>query len=55
VRPVKNGPTEGDLVAIEEGLTPDELVVVEGADRLRDGSKVEVQGQGAAPYGKGKR
>ncbi len=59
VRPIKNGPTEGDLVSIEEGLSPDEKVVVEGADRLRDGSKVEVQGQGqgqgATPSGKGKR
>jgi multidrug efflux system membrane fusion protein len=59
VRPVRNGPTEGDLVSIDEGLSPDEMVVVEGADRLRDGSKVEVQGQGqgqgAAPSGKGKR
>jgi multidrug efflux system membrane fusion protein len=59
VRPIKNGPTEGDLVSIEEGLSPDEMVVVEGADRLRDGSKVEVQGQGqgqgATPSGKGKR
>ncbi len=71
VRPVKSGPTEGDLVSIDEGLSPDEPVVVEGADRLRDGSKVEVQGQGqpqgqkqgqgqgqgqgAAPSGKGKQ
>jgi multidrug efflux system membrane fusion protein len=67
VRPVKSGPTEGDLVSIAEGLSPDELVVVEGADRLRDGSKVEVQGrsqeqkqgqgrgQGAAAAGKGKQ
>jgi membrane fusion protein, multidrug efflux system len=55
VRPVKNGPTEGDLVSIEEGLAPDEPVVVEGADRLRDGSKVELQGQGAPAAGKGKR
>ncbi len=46
VRPVRSGPAEGDLVSIVEGLSPDELVVVEGADRLRDGSKVEVQGQG---------
>lgn len=67
VCPVKSGPTEGDLVSIVEGLSPDELVVVEGADRLRDGSKVEVQGQsqgqkqgqgrgqGAAAAGKGKQ
>jgi membrane fusion protein, multidrug efflux system len=59
VRPVRNGPTEGDLTSIDEGLSPDEMVVVEGADRLRDGSRIEVQGQGqgpgATPSGKGKR
>ena len=48
VRQVKAGPTEGDNVSIEEGLKPGELVVVEGADRLREGNKVELQGQGAS-------
>ena len=48
VRQVKDGPTEGDNVSIEEGLKPGELVVVEGADRLREGNKVEIQGQGGA-------
>ncbi|HUH66987.1 MAG TPA: MdtA/MuxA family multidrug efflux RND transporter periplasmic adaptor subunit [Syntrophales bacterium] len=54
VRQVKAGPTEGDNVSIEEGLKPGELVVVEGADRLRDGNKVEIQGQGGAAPAKGK-
>ncbi|MFI5294970.1 MAG: MdtA/MuxA family multidrug efflux RND transporter periplasmic adaptor subunit [Thermodesulfovibrionales bacterium] len=44
LRPVRPGPSEGDDISIE-GLAPGESVVVEGADRLRDGSKVEIQGQ----------
>ena len=55
VRAVKVGPAEGDNVSVEEGLSPGELVVVEGADRLREGNKVELQGQGANNSGKGKR
>jgi len=42
VRPVSVGPGEGDNVSIEEGVSPGEVVVVEGAERLRDGSKVEL-------------
>ncbi len=47
VRPVKLGPTEGDTVAIESGLAPGEQVVVDGADKLREGAKVELPAQGA--------
>ena len=39
----------GQDVAIESGLKAGEVVVVEGADRLRDGSKVEARNQGGAP------
>jgi multidrug efflux system membrane fusion protein len=46
VRPVRVGPGEGDIVSIDEGLSPGELVVVEGAERLRDGSKIELPAQG---------
>lgn len=53
VRWVKPGPSEGDSQSIEEGLSPGELVVVEGAERLKDGSRVEVQKQGPASSGKG--
>ena len=46
VRPVRLGPLDGDLVAVEEGLTPGESVVIDGADKLRDGAKVEARGEG---------
>jgi membrane fusion protein, multidrug efflux system len=49
VRPVKLGPSEGDETAIDAGLAPGDRVVVEGAERLREGSKVEVQGSGSGP------
>jgi len=43
VRPVTVGATRGDEAAISNGIAPGELVVVDGADKLRDGAKVEVQ------------
>jgi multidrug efflux system membrane fusion protein len=45
-RRVRVGPTKGDNAAIDEGLVPGDLVVVEGAERLREGSKVELKSQG---------
>lgn len=41
MRPVKTGVAEGETVAIASGLQPGEVVVVDGADKLRDGSKVK--------------
>lgn len=41
-RPVKLGPVDGEVVAVESGLTAGDKVVVDGTDRLRDGAKVEV-------------
>jgi multidrug efflux system membrane fusion protein len=54
-RPVTVGATQGDDAAVE-GVKSGELVVVDGADKLRDGSKVEVQAgeTGAGPRRKGK-
>jgi membrane fusion protein, multidrug efflux system len=46
VRQVKLGPGEGDETAIDAGLAPGDRVVVEGAERLREGSKVELKGSG---------
>jgi membrane fusion protein, multidrug efflux system len=46
VRPVKVGPAEGDDLSIEEGVLPGDSVVVEGAERLREGSMVELPAQG---------
>lgn len=42
VRRVTLGPTEGDKVALLSNLAADETVVVEGVDRLRDGSRVDI-------------
>ena len=41
VRVVTLGPVQGDNVSIEAGLAPGEQVVVDGADKLREGAKVE--------------
>jgi len=41
VRPIKVGITEGDITEIVTGLTSGEIVVVDGTDKLRDGSKVD--------------
>lgn len=49
VRPVKPGPTEGNDASIDSGLSPGELVVVEGTDRLREGARVEMQENDATP------
>ncbi len=48
VRPVALGPTSGEVVAIEKGLAPGEQVVIDGADKLREGAKVELAAPGAA-------
>ena len=42
MRPVVLGAADGERVAVREGLKPGERVVLEGLDRLREGSKVEV-------------
>jgi membrane fusion protein, multidrug efflux system len=52
VRPVALGPSGGDRVAVHSGLAPGDRVVVDGADRLRDGSKVTQRDAGGpAPAG----
>jgi len=43
-RVVKLGPAEGLRVAVSEGLTAGEVVVVDGMDRLRPGAQVDVSG-----------
>ncbi len=42
IRRVKIGATEADKVIIENNLAANETVVVEGIDRLHEGSKVDV-------------
>jgi len=42
VQKVKLGPSDGQRIAILSGLQPGDSVVIDGADRLRDGAKVTV-------------
>jgi len=44
VRPITLGATAGDQVAVNAGLAAGEIIVTEGADRLRDGAKVTLPG-----------
>jgi membrane fusion protein, multidrug efflux system len=47
-RKVEVGPSEGDEVAIANGLSPGEVVVVEGVDRLQQGTKVQARMAGVS-------
>ena len=51
VRNVAVGVSEGDNSEITSGLTAGDVVVMTGADRLREGSRVEVQINGQQPSG----
>ncbi|MFA5982879.1 MAG: MdtA/MuxA family multidrug efflux RND transporter periplasmic adaptor subunit [Methylococcaceae bacterium] len=42
VQPIKLGPTEGEQVVILEGLEAHQMVVAEGADKLREGSEIKL-------------
>jgi multidrug efflux system membrane fusion protein len=60
VHPIKLGPVDGDNVAVTDGLQVGDRVVIDGADKLRDGMKVTVSdgttnpsGDAAAPKGQG--
>jgi len=56
IRKVTVGATNGDTVAIAAGLKVGERVVVDGTDKLRDGSKVETPAEapaGGTPKRKG--
>jgi membrane fusion protein, multidrug efflux system len=51
VRQVGVGIAQGDDVSITGGVAPGELVVVDGADRLREGSQVEMRSGDRPPTG----
>lgn len=48
LRPVKAGQADGDSVSILSGVAVGDVVVVDGADKLRDGAKVKPTSPGAA-------
>jgi multidrug efflux system membrane fusion protein len=49
VRPVTVGVSHGEDASINSGLAPNELVVVDGTEKLREGSKVEVRNRNEKP------
>ncbi len=51
VRQVATGPVDGNVTAINSGLSAGERVVTDGTDRLRDGLKVIVIGEGSQTGG----
>lgn len=51
VRQVEVGEIQGNDACIRSGLTEGDLVVVDGAERLREGARVEIKGQGRAEPG----
>jgi len=62
-RPVKLGPIDGARVAIDAGVVPGEMVVIDGIDRLREGAPVQITKRpefkpsvdGSTPAKKGQR
>jgi membrane fusion protein, multidrug efflux system len=57
VKPVALGPSNGDRVAVQSGLSPGDRVVTDGADKLRNGTKIalrETDGTPAAAPAAGK-
>jgi multidrug efflux system membrane fusion protein len=53
VRPVAVGITQDTNISIDEGLKPDDKVVIDGADKLTEGMKVEVRKPDANEMPKG--
>jgi membrane fusion protein, multidrug efflux system len=54
VRPVTVGVAHGEESSIETGLSPDERVVIDGTEKLREGTRVEVrQPRDSPPAGAG--
>jgi membrane fusion protein, multidrug efflux system len=52
MRNIVAGPVEGDDAVIEKGVEPGEVVVIDGVDKLQQGTKVE--SRNTAPGSKGK-
>lgn len=49
VRPVQLGVTENERVEVRSGLEPGDRVVIDGADRLREGAKIIVRAPTGSP------
>ena len=53
IRRIELGPAEGDTVSVGSGLAANERIVLEGVDDLKEGAKVQIIGEGAAPRAAG--
>jgi membrane fusion protein, multidrug efflux system len=49
VKPIDLGASSGERVAVRSGLSPGDRVVIDGADKLRNGAKVTVRDSTPAP------
>jgi multidrug efflux system membrane fusion protein len=49
VRKIELGITDGDRVEVKSGLQPGDKIVVDGADKLRDGAKINVRAEAPNP------
>jgi len=49
VRKITVGPVQGEMIAVEQGIKPGTLVVVDGADKLREGGVVELVVRDTSP------
>jgi multidrug efflux system membrane fusion protein len=49
VQKVQTGVVDGDRVQVVSGVSPGDEVVVDGADRLRDGAKVRIANDSSDP------
>ncbi|MBU6456705.1 MAG: efflux RND transporter periplasmic adaptor subunit [Bradyrhizobium sp.] len=48
VRKIELGVTDGDRVEVRSGLQPGDRIVVDGADKLRDGAKINVRAEASS-------
>jgi multidrug efflux system membrane fusion protein len=43
IKPIKIGEIQAGQASVLEGLVPGELVITDGSDRLREGTRVEIR------------
>jgi multidrug efflux system membrane fusion protein len=48
LRRIITGDTDGDVTTVEKGLSPGEIVVIEGVDKLQKGSRVAARARGSS-------
>jgi multidrug efflux system membrane fusion protein len=53
VRPIQLGVTDGDRVEVRSGLAAGDRIVIDGADKLRDGAKINLRPEAGTAAGAG--